>query len=318
MYAAVVRSFDKPPVYDRFDDPLPAEGEQLVHVSAAALHQIVRSLANGTHYGSSGQLPIVAGVDGTGRLADGTRVYFGAVRAPFGTMAELAPASSRMMVPLPDGLDETHAAAMANPAMSSWVALEARAKFVPGESVLVLGANGVSGRLSLQIAKRLGAGHVAAAARNPDVELLKSLGADSVIDLGLPQEQLVAALKNHLAETGADIVLDYLWGQPAERVLEAIAQRGLGHAAPRIRYVQIGSIAGQQIPLHAATLRSSGLELLGSGFGSASLPEILRAIGNFFEAAVQQPFQMEMKVASLRDVESLWNTPGEGRLVFQP
>jgi NADPH:quinone reductase-like Zn-dependent oxidoreductase len=97
------------------------EGELPVTVTAAGLHQIVKSLANGTHYGSTEELPFIPGVDGVGRLEDGTRVYFGGVRAPYGTFAERANANGKIWIPLPDGLDDATAAGIANPAMSSWL-----------------------------------------------------------------------------------------------------------------------------------------------------------------------------------------------------
>ncbi|HEX4020407.1 MAG TPA: zinc-binding alcohol dehydrogenase family protein [Acidobacteriaceae bacterium] len=320
MNAAVVTAFDAPPRYTSFADPIAAEGERLVHVTAAGLHQIVKSLANGTHYGSTGELPFIPGVDGVGRLEDGTRVYFGVSRSPYGTFAERGLAASWMCLPLPEKLDDVTAAGMANPGMSSWAALMARAKFVAGESVLILGATGVAGQLAVQIAKRLGARRVIAAGRNPEaLEKLKELGADAVISLEQEHEALVAAFRRAWAEDGVDIVLDYLWGQPAECLLEAIAQKGLQHTASRVRFVQIGSSAGRTISLPGATLRSSGLELLGSGFGSASLDQLREAIAALFKAAATKPFQMHIKSAPLRDVEALWNSPEQGtRLVFQP
>ncbi len=320
MHAAVVRAFDAPPKYAEFPDPVPQPGEQPVTVTAAGLHQIVKSLANGTHYGSSGELPFVPGVDGVGRLDDGSRVFFGGTRDPRGTFAERACAPSAICIPLPDGLDDATAAGMANPGMSSWVALTARAKFVAGESVLILGATGVAGQLAVQIAKRRGARRVVAAGRNPEVlEKLKSLGADAVISFDQEPDALVAALRSEFAGNGMDIVLDYVWGQPAESALKAIAQKGLKKLTPRVRFVQIGSSAGQTITLNAATLRSSGLELIGSGFGSASLDQIKIAICDFFQAAATDPFHFNLKTAPLSDVESLWNSPERGtRLVFQP
>src|ERR1700733_15856313 len=90
MKAAIVESFAKPPSYGSFDDPVAEAGEVLVQVEAAGLHPIVKALADGTHYGSTGKLPFVPGVDGVGRLEDGTRVYFGISRPPFGTFAERA------------------------------------------------------------------------------------------------------------------------------------------------------------------------------------------------------------------------------------
>src|SRR5277367_405541 len=186
MNAAVVYDFKNPPRYTDFADPVPAEGEKLVQVTAAGLHPIVKVLANGTHYGSTGELPFIPGVDGVGRLEDGKRVYFGIARSPYGTFSERALAAG-WMVELPEALDDVTAAGIANPGMSSWVALMGRAKFAAGESVLVLGATGVAGQLAVQIAKRLGARRVIAAGRNPKaLEELKSLGADSVISLDQP------------------------------------------------------------------------------------------------------------------------------------
>ena len=320
MNAAVVSAFDRPPRFTTFADPVAGEGEQLVSVSAAGLHPIVKALAKGAHYGSSGELPFIAGVDGVGKLEDGTRVFFGIARSPFGTFAERAIAASWLCLSLPEAIDDLTAAGIANPAMSSWAALTARARFVAGESVLILGATGVAGHLAVQIAKRLGARRVVAAGRNPQaLEKLKTLGADSVISLDQDQAPLVAAFRAEIAEAGVDVVLDYLWGQPAEHVLQAISQKGLRKAGTRIRFIQIGESAGKTISLPAATLRSSGLELLGSGFGSASLEQIRQSLAEFFEVAAKEPFQFHSKAAPLRDVETLWNSAEEGtRLVFKP
>jgi NADPH2:quinone reductase len=320
MNAAVVHSFDAPPRYESFADPIPAAGEKLVTVTAAGLHPIVKALASGAHYGSTAQFPFIAGVDGVGRLEDGTRVYFGPSRSPYGSMAERALAAGPMCLPLPDGIDDATAAATANPAMSSWVALTDRAKFVAGESVLILGATGVAGQLAIQIARRLGARRIVATGRNPQaLDEAKSLGADQTISLDQDHDALVSALRQEVASNGVDVVLDYLWGPPAQAALEAIAQKGLSKTAPRVRYVQIGSSAGKTIPLPAETLRSSGLELLGSGFGSASLDQIAHALTAYFSAAAATPFRTSIQTAPLRDVERLWNTPEHAtRLVFQP
>ncbi|HEX3435265.1 MAG TPA: zinc-binding alcohol dehydrogenase family protein [Pseudacidobacterium sp.] len=320
MNAAVIQSFDVPPRYSSFADPVAGNGEVLVHVTAAGLHPIVKALAKGAHYGSTGELPFIPGVDGAGRLEDGTRVYFGVSRAPYGSFAERTATARALCVPIPDGLDDATAAAIANPAMSSVAALTARAHFAAGESVLILGATGVAGRLAVQNAKRLGARRVIAAGRNPEaLKELGELGADAIISLEQERESLVAEFRRELAESGVDVVLDYLWGEPAERVLESISQKGLKLAAPRIRFVQIGSSAGNTITLSGATLRSSGLELLGSGFGSASLEQILRAVSEFFQGAAKKPFRFELKPVPLRDLEAAWNEKGEGlRIVFQP
>jgi NADPH:quinone reductase-like Zn-dependent oxidoreductase len=320
MNAAVVRSYEEPPSYTTFEDPVAADGEVVVMVTAAGLHPIVKSLANGTHYGSTGVFPFVPGVDGVGRLGDGRRVYFGVGRPPFGSFAEKTVTRAAMCVALPEGLPDEAAAGLANPGMSSWAALKARAKFVAGESVLILGATGSAGQLAVQIARRMGARRVVAAGRNPAaLEKLKALGADETISLELGRDEQVAAFRKEIVGDGVDVVLDYLWGAPAEAVLAAIAQKGLSHAAPRIRFVQIGNSAGPTISLAGATLRSSGVELLGSGFGSASLTEILAAVGELFQEAAKVPFVNSVRTVALSDVASLWTAQEEGvRFVFRP
>jgi len=319
MNAAVVEAFDHPPRYKSFADPVPAEGEILIEVRAAGLHPIVKALASGSHYGSTGQFPFIPGVDGVGRLPDGSRVYFGRTRDIYGTFAERSITQSWLTLPLPDSIDDVTAAAMMNPGMSSRAAL-ARAKFVAGDNVLILGATGIAGHLAIQIARRLGAARIIAAGRNSEaLQQAAALGADATISLEQDPDSLVDDFRKHLSESKVDVVLDYLWGPPAESLLAAISQKGLSHASHRIRFVQIGNSAGKAITLLGETLRSSGLELLGSGFGSASLQEIMKAVGEFIQAAAKSPFQVPAKAVSLRDVETLWNSSDKGaRLVFQP
>lgn len=323
MQAAVVHSFDQSPRYEEFAEPAPSSDELLVHVRAAALHPIVRALAAGQHYGSSGHLPLIPGVDGVGTLDDGSRVFFGAAHPPFGSFAERSVTTRAFTLRIPDetnpAIDDATLAALMNPAMSSWAALTERAHFQPGESVLIQGATGAAGNLAVQICKRRGASRVVVTGRDPQaLDELRTLGADAVISLTQDRAALVQAFREALSTYKIDIVLDYLWGSPAEALLDAIAQKGLDHQSRRLRYIQIGSAAGPSIQFPAATLRSSGLELLGSGFGSVSLDRILAALAVFFREALREPFKIDIQIAPLRDVEKLWNQKTAARLVFQP
>lgn len=74
MKAAVVHAYGRPPRYEDFPDPRPAQGEALIQVCATGLHPVVKSRAAGLSYSEHGQLPLVPGVDGIGRLEDGRRV----------------------------------------------------------------------------------------------------------------------------------------------------------------------------------------------------------------------------------------------------
>jgi NADPH:quinone reductase-like Zn-dependent oxidoreductase len=132
--------------------------------------------------------PIGVGIDGVGRLDDGGRVHFFLPKAPYGSMAEKVVVPSSQCTTVPDGLDVT-AAAIAIPAMSSWVALKDRANFAVGETVLVNGATGTSGRLAVQVAKYLGAKKVIATGRQAaTLQSIKPLGADETILLNENRE----------------------------------------------------------------------------------------------------------------------------------
>ncbi len=320
MNAAVVQSYSAPPRYESFADPVPAGEELLVTVTAAGLHSIVKLIAAGTHYIGPSELPFIPGIDGVGRLPDGSRAYFARSRPLYGTFAERSLTQRATCFPIPENLSDATVAAMMNPGMSSWGALTERTRLAAGESILILGATGVSGHLAVQVARRLGARRVIAAGRNPQsLEELSALGADRVVSLAQDRAGLIAAFRDVIAEEKIDVVLDYVWGAPAEAALEALTQRGMGHGSARIRYVQVGSSAGATAAVPAESLRSSPLELIGSGFGSVPIDRILRSLGTFLEEAGREPFQIRTRVAPLAQVEALWNAPEPGvRVVFQP
>jgi NADPH:quinone reductase-like Zn-dependent oxidoreductase len=317
MKAAVVESFDGPPRYADFREPDADAGEMLVKVRAAALSNLVKGQASGKHYSSAGQLPLVPGNDGVGTLPDGTRVYFIGPRAPFGTMAEWSVVSSRRTIELPHGVDDVTAAALGNPGLASWGALIGRARLQAGESVLVNGATGVAGQQAVQVAKVLGAKRVIATGRDEAaLERLRSLGADATISLQQPGEALTATFREVLA-AGVDVVLDYLWGSSAEALLGAAQGRGGMGAEPRVRYVQIGSISGETISLPASLLRSSGLELMGSGLGSLSAVAIVESLKKMYEVAASTGLKIETEAVPLSEVESAWGRAESGRrMVF--
>src|ERR1700677_2513086 len=201
MKAAIVRGAGQTPVYREFSEPAPTEGESRIAVTAAAISQVVKSRASGAHYSSSGEFPFVVGIDGVGRLDDGSRVYFIGPRAPHGSMAERTIAPSAQCLVLPDDLDDVTAAAIANPRMSSWAAYTERARLKAGETVLVNGATGTSGRLAVQIAKHLGAKKVIATARNADaLKSVAALGADVTIPLATSETSLEDCFKEQFAD----------------------------------------------------------------------------------------------------------------------
>jgi len=316
MQAAVVNVLGETPRYQSFPDPVAQDGEVLIQVRAAGLHPIVKGLASGSHYASGGQLPAVAGIDGVGTLADGSRVFFVFVRKPWGTMAERAAAPKSKCIPIPDGLSDEQAAAIANPGMSAWVSMKTRAGIASGETVLILGATGVAGQLAIQSARLFGAKRVIAAGRN--VAALSAADVDAVIALNEPEDAVREAFTAQAA-AGIDVIVDYLWGRPTELLLEALAKGFKASSTHRTRLVEVGASAGPTIALPAATLRSIDLTLLGSGFGSASLDEIFATIPELFSAAAQGRLTIAVEPVPLSQVESAWTRVEKGRrIVFTP
>jgi NADPH:quinone reductase-like Zn-dependent oxidoreductase len=305
MKAAIVRGVGQTPVYDDFAEPVTSLTENRIRVTAAALSQVVRSRASGRHYSSSGRFPFVAGVDGVGRLDDGRRVYFILPTAPHGSMAEQTVVPSAQCIPLPEALDDLTAAAIANPGMSSWVAYAERAKLKAGETVLINGATGTSGRLAVQVAKHLGAGKIITTGRNETIlHSLAALGANLTIPLGQTEAALEASFSEQFAAR-VDVVIDYLWGKSAESLLRAAA-KAESNAVP-IRFVQVGAASGSDITLPSAVLRSSAIELMGSGLGSVPNDRFIYCISELLKATGPSGFEIATKVVPLSDVASAWH-----------
>lgn len=316
MKAAVVTDVSEAPAYADFAAPTPQPGELLVKVRASALSQLVRAQASGRHY-TSPKPPFAPGADGVGVLEDGQRVYFAFPRNPVGAMAEQVCVQADCVVPLPDDIDDITAAAIANPGMSSWAALTERAQLQQGEGVLINGANGASGRLAIRIARHLGAGRIVVTARNTAAEAdLRALGADVFIALGQEPDALQAALRAEI-DKGIGVVLDYVWGSSAETIMQAATSHAPGEAAQRIRFVNIGSLGGLNINLPAGLLRSTGLELMGSGLSSVSNADLVRCIGEMFKVMRHIDLEIDAVGRPLTEVEQVWaNSQGRSRVVF--
>jgi NADPH:quinone reductase-like Zn-dependent oxidoreductase len=300
MRAAVVSRFDLPPHIEAVPEPVAGPDEVVVDLVAAGLHPRVRSQADGSHYTSTDELPLVPGVDGVGRMPDGSLRYFVLEDTVHGSFAERVAIDPRRSIALPDGVDPLLIAAGMNPAMSSWIALRRRIDLRPGARVVVLGATGNAGRLAVPIARRLGASAVVAVAR--DAARLAEAGADAVGVLGDP------GLGPAVAE--ADVVLDYLWGEPAAAVMAALVTARSDRGRP-VDWVQIGSVAGGVAPIPSAALRASGLRLVGSGQGSVGGREILAELPALVAELATGALPVAVRAIPLAELEGAWAEPAD-------
>jgi NADPH:quinone reductase-like Zn-dependent oxidoreductase len=316
MHAAVVRDFGSAPRYEEFASPVATrEGEEVVDVVAAGLHPRVRSQADGSHYTSTDELPLIPGIDGVGRRADGSLVYFVLPDTVYGSMAGQTVIDVRRSIPIERGADPVRLAAAMNPGMSSWVALTTRSSFEAGQSVLILGATGSAGRLAIQIARHLGAGVVVAAGRG--AERLAGLGADATVDLSAAPDIVAADLAGKAANV--DVVLDYLWGPPAESAIMPMLA-GRADRGRLLSWIQIGAVAGPDISLPSAALRQANIQFLGSGQGSVSAAGILEVLPSLAAEIDNGTFSIEATAMPLANVESIWTAPvgSTERVVLRP
>ena len=224
---------------------------------------------------------------------------------------------SNRCVEIPDSLDDITAAAIANPGMAAWAGLVVRGALKAGQTVMINGATGTAGRLTAQLAKHLGAGTVMATGRNAEeLEELKKLGADVVVPFALPEggDGFEKRLKGIFAN-GIDLVIDYLWGESARRIVVALAQTV---AEKPVRFVQIGSAAGEPtLALSGTVLREAAIELVGSGLGSVSTERLLQGISDVFERVQAAGLKIATQVHPLSEVAEVWaRASGRPRVVF--
>ncbi len=322
MHAAVVTAFGKPPAYLDFPTPAARQPDEiLVDVIAAALHPRVRSQANGSHYASSAGLPLIPGIDGVGRTPDGGLRYFVLPDTPMGAMAEQTVIDRRRSVELPHDADPIQVAAAMNPMMSSWVALRRRIDFEPGQTVLILGATGSSGRLAVQVAKHLGASRVIGAGRNPQrLSALSELGADAVVLLADGANAADKLGAENLGEVAGDVdvVIDYLWGPPTAATMAAVVGARSDRDKP-LAWIEIGSVAGGVAAIPSEALRAARLQIVGSGQGSVPTRDILAELPAMVAEIAGGTFHIDARAVPLANVEAAWTDIGSThRTVITP
>lgn len=309
MKAAILEQLGASPKYKDFPTPEPKSDDEIIlEVKAAAVKNLDKLRARGTHYASYTSLPVVVGMDGVGVLNDGTRVY---AQGLTGMLAEKALINREQYTLIPDHLDNYTAAALPNAVLGSAMALKIRGKMKPGQNVLINGATGVTGLLAVQIAKFYGANKVFTTGRNEgSLQKTIALGADQTVSLKQNDEAIIEQLKNLHKAHPIDLVIDYVWGKPIELIISALKGGGLHNFTHKTRIVTVGSMAGENINLSSGVLRSSAIEILGSGFGSLSQKDLKMLsqdiLPELFQLAADGKLQMELVVESIKDIESLW------------
>ena len=321
MKAAIIYQRGEIPQYiENFSEPIVRnENELIISMKAVAIKNLDKSIASGKHYSSESDYSkaIVPGGDGVGVLPDGTRVYALGIT---GTLSEKALVNKNTIVKIPVGLNDAVASVLPNAVAGSVMALLFRAKMQKGETVLLNGATGVTGQIGIQLAKHYGAGKIIATGRDESMRKpLLEIGADEYI-LTNDKNDFLEQLKEAHKKTPIDIVIDFLWGQPAEIILNAL--KGKGSFQNRTRFISVGSMAGENIQLSSSILRSVDLQISGSGMGSWTQEEMQKLFTEIlpetFQMAADEKLKIETVTVNLNDIENVWNMNNEGgkRLVI--
>ncbi|MGR2752756.1 NAD(P)-dependent alcohol dehydrogenase [Agromyces arachidis] len=232
MRALVQHRYGPPSVLEpsRVAVPSPGPGDVLVRVGAASIHPgdcfvtagepyVVR-LAFGLRRPRRG----IPGMDLAGVVTEvGSEVtalrpgheVFGWTGS--GALAEYACVPADHLATVPAGVSAVQAAAVPTSAMTALQALRDVARVRPGQTVLVIGASGGVGSYAVQIAKALGA-EVTGVCRTRNVDLVRSLGADHVVDS--TTTDVTRAGKRY------DVILDNVEAQPLAAVRRALTPTG--------------------------------------------------------------------------------------------
>lgn len=311
MKAAQLSEFGGIPALGELERPAPGVGQQLIEVEAAGMNPVDVNISRGIAFVPP--LPYVVGLEGIGRTGNGRRVYFDSAQQPCGSFAEYCLVADDDLMGIPEGIDAAAAMPYGIAGLAAWTGLGWRGGLREGETLLILGASSIVGQIAVQVAPRLGAGRVVAAARD-EALLARSaeLGAHATVRLGGNREELVEELRE-AAGGGFDLVLDLLWGEPVATAIEAMADFG--------RIVQIGGSASPTAELPARLLRNKGISIFAHINYHTPISVREQAFCSMCEMSLAGDLVVPVEELPLDDVAKAWERQQSGphvKLVIRP
>jgi NADPH2:quinone reductase len=308
MKAVLCKAYGPPEslVVEEVPSPEPGPGEVIVAVKAASVN-FPDVLIIQNKYQFKPALPFspgseVAGVvkaigDGVTNVRAGDRVMG---FTTYGAFAEEVKTDAARLLPLPEGMDFTSAAAFGLTYATSDHALRDRGQLAPGETLLVLGAAGGVGLAAIEIGKALGARVIAAASTDDKLDVCRAHGADETINYAT--EDLRERIKSLTGVRGVDVVYDPVGGAYTEPALRSLAWRG--------RLLVVGFAAGDipKIPLNLTLLK--GCSIVGVFWGEFTrrepqrFAESMQQLGRWYAEGrlkphVSQTFPLERAADAL-------------------
>jgi len=293
MKAVLCKAYGPPESLVVEDVPPPAAGagEVVVSVKAASVnfpdvliiqnkYQVKPPLPFSPGSEAAGVVKAVG--DGVAAVKPGDRVM---AFTTFGAFAEEVKTEARRLLPLPDGMDFTTAAAFGLTYATSDHALRDRGQLAAGETLLVLGAAGGVGLAAIEIGKAVGARVIACASTDDKLAVCRAHGADETINYAT--DDLRERVKALTSARGADVVYDPVGGAYTEPALRSIAWRG--------RLLVVGFAAGDipKIPLNLTLLK--GCAIVGVYWGEFArrepqrFAESMQQLGRWYAGGKLKP-----------------------------
>lgn len=286
MKAIVCNTFGPPEGLSVQDqpDPVAGPGQVLVRHRAWGLNYVdVLMCAGG--YQLRPDLPFVPGLEAAGEvvaLGDGVRgVEIGdrvMTSARPGAFCELMTVNATDTLPIPDSFGYAEGAVFRSAYMTAWNALVHGARLQPGETLLVHGAAGGVGLAAVHVGRLLGAIVIATAGTDARLEVVKSEGADHVVNYSGGFRD---AVKDLTGGQGADVIYDPVGGAVAEESLRCM------NFGCRVLY--IGFTGGEPVSVRSNLLLIKGASAIGfrageigrrnPGLNEASMATLLKLAG---------------------------------------
>ncbi len=281
MKAVLCHAYGPPESLRIEEVPSPAvgPGEVLIDVHSAALNFPDVLMIEGK-YQSQPPFPFapggeVSGViarlgEGVAALRVGQRVFAGIGVGGFAEQVTVAADRVRVM---PARMSFDQAAGMSTTYGTSYHALKQRAKLLPGETLLVLGAAGGVGLAAVELGKAMGARVIAAASTAAKLAVAKQAGADELIDYS--DGELKEKVKVLTAGKGADVIYDPVGGDLFDQCMRCINWQG--------RVLVVGFTGGYipKVPINLILLK--GCQVVGVFYGSFSARDPATNAKNFEE-----------------------------------
>lgn len=272
--------------------PEPGPGEVRVRLHAAGVNPADTYIRTGTYAFFKPSLPWTPGFDGAGvvesvaegvgRVKPGDRVFVAALLATrnTGTYAEMLVCDADGVHPLPDSMSFAQGAAIGVPSVTAYRALFQRGRLRPGEIVLVHGASGGVGTITVQMARARGALVIGTAGTPGGLDLIRRMGVHFAVDHSTPGYlEEIPRLTNG---RGVDLIVEMLANVNLEKDFHALAKHG--------RIVIVGSRGSLEFTPRLAMIKEA--DVLGMAVWNTTRSEYgeaLSAVGAALESGGLRP-----------------------------